>query len=411
MEGGAVGALTHYDLRELQKGAMKMGLFTNILSRGIGKSKTGEAKSTAFLPGPKTFSIGVVGESHYQSAVESICGGRTDQGHEKIVEAVLLHEDNNPYDSKAIRVDIQGNTVGYLSRENARQYRKRLEKAGHKGMTATCFAMVVGGWDRGSGDKGHFGVRLDLPKNAASSHRRQDYYVYVHKDPDGNVFYVGKGAGQRAWSQDHDAVWHRYVSEKLGGRYEVEIIKSELKEEEALELENELMLKHGDRLLNLGKPVGAMTVNVSIDDKGKLNFESVSQPSAANTTDRTTRWEEQSRYWELRKSNKAFIAATKPFEKTDLETAAKRYEEALLKVKENEELGWRLARSPGLRGEYENFPKRGDIGLLNRLILCLMKLNRGNDAKREAEQYFAAFPDDRDTSTAKAIINRLRKTG
>ena len=101
----------------------------------------------------------------------------------------------------------------------------------------------------------------------------------------------------------------------------------------------------------------------------------------------------------------------KLFEKTDLETAAKRYEEALLKVKENAELGWRLARSPGLRGEYENFPKRGDIGLLNRLILCLMKLNRGNDAKREAEQYFAAFPDDRDTSTAKAIINRLRKTG
>src|SRR6476620_3466584 len=111
MEGGAVGALTHYDLRELQKGAMKMGLFTNILSRGIGKSKTSEAQSTAFLPGPKTFSIGVVGESHYQSALESICGGRTDQGHEKILEAVLLHEDNNPYDSKAIRVDIQKNTV------------------------------------------------------------------------------------------------------------------------------------------------------------------------------------------------------------------------------------------------------------------------------------------------------------
>jgi hypothetical protein len=99
---------------------------------------------------------------------------------------------HNPYDSKAIRVDIQGNTVGYLSRENARQYRKRLEKAGHKGMTATCFAMVVGGWDRGSGDKGHFGVRLDLPKNAASSHKRQDYYVYAHKDPDGNVFMSGK---------------------------------------------------------------------------------------------------------------------------------------------------------------------------------------------------------------------------
>jgi HIRAN domain-containing protein len=360
-----------------------------------------EIKYAANLPGPGTFSTDIVGESHYQSALESICGGCTDQGHEKIVEAVLVHEDDNPYDNKAIRVDIQGNTVGYLSRENARQYRKRLENAGHKEMTATCSAMVVGGWDRGNGDKGHFGVRLDLP-----NHKRQDYYVYVHKDPDGNVFYVGKGTGQRAWSQDNrDAVWHRYVSEKLGGRYEVEIIKNELKEEEALELENEVMLKQGDRLLNLGKPVGAMTVNVSIDKEGKLKFETISQPSNANSTDSKTKLEETEHYCELKKNNKAFVAATKAFEKTDLETAAKRYREALLKMKEYEELGRRLARSPGLRGEYENFPKRGDIGLLNRLTLCLIKLNRGTDAKREAEQYFADFPDDRDTSAAKAITN------
>ena len=75
---------------------------------------------------------------------------------------------------------------------------------------------------------------------------RQDYYVYVHKDPDGKVFYVGKGTGKRAWSQDRDRVWHRYVSEKRGGQYEVQIIKNELNEEEALELENEL--RKGDIL-------------------------------------------------------------------------------------------------------------------------------------------------------------------
>lgn len=55
-------------------------------------------------------------------------------------------------------------TVGYLSRKNAREYRKRLKKAGYQGITATCFAIIVGGWDRGGGDRGHFGVKLDLPK-------------------------------------------------------------------------------------------------------------------------------------------------------------------------------------------------------------------------------------------------------
>lgn len=80
-----------------------------------------------------------------------------------IVEAVLVHENDNPYDNKAIRIDIQGMTVGYLSRKDARQYRKKLKEAGHPGITAKCFALIVGGWDRGPENRGHFGVRLDLP--------------------------------------------------------------------------------------------------------------------------------------------------------------------------------------------------------------------------------------------------------
>src|SRR5688500_11155797 len=102
--------------------------------------RSGKDKPIAKLSGPDTFSIDIVGESKYQPALASICGGRTDESQEKIVEAVLVHEDNNPYDDKAIRVDIQGKTVGYLSRENARQYRKKLEEADHKRTTATCFA-------------------------------------------------------------------------------------------------------------------------------------------------------------------------------------------------------------------------------------------------------------------------------
>lgn len=68
-----------------------------------------------------------------------------------------------PYDNKAIRVDIQGETVGYLSRELARNFRERMKEAGHPGLTARCSAIIVGGWDRGGGDIGYFGVKIDLP--------------------------------------------------------------------------------------------------------------------------------------------------------------------------------------------------------------------------------------------------------
>lgn len=47
--------------------------------------------------------------------------------------------------------------------KNAREYRLKLKEAGYAGIPATYSAKIVGGWDRGGEDKGHFGVKLDLP--------------------------------------------------------------------------------------------------------------------------------------------------------------------------------------------------------------------------------------------------------
>jgi hypothetical protein len=104
------------------------------------------------------FDAEVVGESHYQSNLSKLTGGRTPDGVEKVMTATLVLEDSNPYDRYAVRVDIDGLTVGYLPKEAARAWRQ-------KGASDrfTCPALICGGWDRGADDKGYFGVRLDLP--------------------------------------------------------------------------------------------------------------------------------------------------------------------------------------------------------------------------------------------------------
>ena len=120
-------------------------------------------KTKAFLEGPDQFEVAVVGESHYQDNFEEICGPRSHDGEDLIVEACLVLEDSNPYDDKAVRVDVDGLPVGHLDRETARQYRKKLKEAGFEGVDAFCNARVKGGWDRGAGDRGSYGIWLDLP--------------------------------------------------------------------------------------------------------------------------------------------------------------------------------------------------------------------------------------------------------
>lgn len=116
-----------------------------------------------FITGPGDYFIQVVGESSYQDALEEICGGRTEDGADEFVDAFLILEDTNPNDHNAVRVDIGGGTVGYLTRDFAVQYRQRLAEAGYPRLIGRCRAHIRGGWDRGGHDRGHFGVWLDLP--------------------------------------------------------------------------------------------------------------------------------------------------------------------------------------------------------------------------------------------------------
>ena len=92
------------------------------------------------IRGDGRYGLAAVGESHYQPALRAIVGPGEVRHR---CDAVLILEDDNPYSSKAVRVDVQGKTVAYLSGRNAREYRAQIAHLGH--LQATCGAMIVGG--------------------------------------------------------------------------------------------------------------------------------------------------------------------------------------------------------------------------------------------------------------------------
>ena len=115
------------------------------------------------ISGAGNFRIDVAGESFYEESFTALCGERTIEGIRKEMTAKLELCDDNPHDNRAVRVTIQGYPVGHLSRDDARAFRRLVRYgslAEHE--VFECAAIIVGGWDRGEGALGHFGVRLDL---------------------------------------------------------------------------------------------------------------------------------------------------------------------------------------------------------------------------------------------------------
>lgn len=120
--------------------------------------------------------VDVVGESAYQGTLEIIAGGRTHDGaSERDHTALLLPEPTNQYDSWAVRVVVVpyaastgSGLVGYLSREDAVAYRPLIDRLAAVGRVVACAASLTGGWDRGLGDRGHFGVGLHIARPAAA---------------------------------------------------------------------------------------------------------------------------------------------------------------------------------------------------------------------------------------------------
>ena len=191
---------------------------------GIFSKLFGE-KETIYIEGDGGFDLEVVGESHYQRHLKKLCGGYSKEGSKTEVVAKLIFENKNPHDNQAIRVDVEGKTVGYLSREDARLYRKRVRKTGHDGITMLCNGKIFGGKKLGLLSKTNFGVWLDLP-------------IEKLFDP--------------SWEEEEEEEGEHYTDYVESVRQ----LKSEGKFEEALTLLNKLMQETENEAKDFGAGYG-----------------------------------------------------------------------------------------------------------------------------------------------------------
>ena len=110
------------------------------------------------------FDLEVVGESYRQHALDRIAGPKTPKSKAMIVTAVLEREPGNRHDPNAIKVSINGQHVGYLSREDAVLMGRDWSRIARHAATLRCRAKIVGGWDDGEDDEGDYGVLLDIAR-------------------------------------------------------------------------------------------------------------------------------------------------------------------------------------------------------------------------------------------------------
>ncbi len=104
----------------------------------------------------------IVGESNYQNAIKRLAGDHGSNSSSAEFRAMLIPEDN-PHDHLAVRVDGEGvGTVGYMAKEDARSFRRRLAAKKLGDSVTLCSAEVTGGGTARNGNKLSYGVRLAI---------------------------------------------------------------------------------------------------------------------------------------------------------------------------------------------------------------------------------------------------------
>lgn len=198
------------------------------------------------------------------------------------------------------------------------------------------------------------------------------FYVYVHRDRAGNIFYVGKGSGRRAWSGDRHGIWEKYVREHLGGDYTVEIVEDSLSEDDALAIEARLMTEYRKQLVNWFTE-GSVTADTITEDRRKL-------------------FADIDRFQRLRNETRRLTRQAKNWRASDPEGALADIRQALKHVREYSRI--HIPHEVELVESLMERHRTGDVDVINRLVQILKTLGRDREIVEEVDRYLDDFPWD-----------------
>lgn len=208
---------------------------------------------------------------------------------------------------------------------------------------------------------------LQHDPNANQMNPRRSY-VYAHEDLNGNIFYIGKGTGRRAWAKNRDVNWHWYVEKHLAGEYRVRILAENLSSAEAELLESDWIEHCAEGLVNWASP-------------GR-NFD----------------YPALERFHTLRESNRALLEQAQGTETEDLEQATRMYLQVVEAAAEYNSIVTERGLVSRLVAE-QNAAKgikgiHGEMWAIRRIVECLIKLGRPEEAKEHAVRYLDIYQAD-----------------
>ena len=219
------------------------------------------------------------------------------------------------------------------------------------------------------------------PSSDADQKKPRGYYVYAHLDHTGQIFYIGKGKGRRAWDSDRHLIWNWYVEKHLQGDYQVKILHDNLSAQEAEDLEAAWIAQcPPEKLVNW--------INMARDyDQESLDMLN-----------------------KLRNENRSLIDKAKVTEKVDVGKAALMYTRAVEAIQ-----GYAfISYETGIVGQcLEEWKAEvgfsGEVYALNRLTVCLIKLGKLEEAIKHTDNYFKTYKADLHSSYAEPILKRINK--
>ncbi|PPC04345.1 hypothetical protein SOI76_12015 [Acinetobacter pittii] len=118
-----------------------------ILSKKHKKKNLTDERSIVYL-------VDIVGEQSYQANLRKIAGPKQEKSKYVEVMARVVSEPFNAYDKNAVKIEINGLTVGYLSRDDAKLLAGKV-------INKTVPALINGGW-LNSDSEGSYGVKLGI---------------------------------------------------------------------------------------------------------------------------------------------------------------------------------------------------------------------------------------------------------